>query len=538
MAQGEAIYFVDIYVPNEGEYESSLELAIFRLSDLEDRPSIYVHTYLNPVNYNLSRIRWRDAAQYGITQNTITRNMWPTLKEILLEDYLKGKDVVCFSASVEPVRSLVQNTHSCRSIVDMWHVVFANVPEAESLDNHEEMLAYLGLPVKDDSNTKYTPLMKRMFANISIWIYLLDCQRLRTLAPINSNFLGFNFWPLQNVPDPWYTGEPETLSDIPTEALELYFSSRLPDFIDWSNMFVYRHDWTFGRERTCDIKLSKQDAMIQFIFTKFFSLKTRLLVLAFYAIYSSRVKYALAIALNGSFFDALPDAIKEDFGSFMIAHLDDFLSRKQKHSIISALVEQVILGKAENRIEDYDYDELKRYSSENGLVFDELFLESNRAICWYREISSKDEILYRGFIIQGSLEERNACIDLVSDKLNELLMEAKDPLSGYWLTPNLKQWIQHITGFSWQELHRPPRPNDSDTLTHTRQIIREIINQHSQKFCEVFRNNMISCAERINNVEEGTKVKFSFIFQGVLFYIMVDKTGEKPSLLHRIFKKF
>lgn len=537
MAQDDAIYFVDVYVPNEGEAESSLELAILRLSSLEGRPSVFVHTYLQPVNYSLNRIRWRDAAQFGISQNTITRNAWPTLNEICIEDYLKGKDVVCFSEAAEPINSLVQSSHQCMSIVDLWHSVFSNDQNAVALNDYTEMLEYLGLPTRDESNTKYTPLMKRLFAQISLWIYLLDCRSSRSIVPITDDFYGFNFWPLDSVPDPWYTGEPKSLTDIPTEALKLYFSDRLPDFIDWSNMFVYKHDWTFGRDRQRDVKLSEQDAMIDFIFSRLFNLKTRLLVLAFYAIYNERVEYARAIALHGTPFNSLPNAVKEDFGSFVIMHLDDFLSGEQKHSIISALVEQVIIGKAENRIEDYDYDELKRYSAENGLSFDEHHLQLNHSISCYREISSKDDVLYRGFIIKGSIDERNECIEYINDKLTALVEEALNPLSTYWLTPALKQWIQFITGFSWAELYRPPRPNDSDTLTYTRNSIREIIGKFSAPYIQTFYSNITSCINRINEVPEGERISFRFIFQGIMFDILVDKTGEKPSIIKRIFKK-
>lgn len=539
MAHDAAIYFVDVYVPNEGEVESSLELAVFRLTSLYDRPTIYVHTYLQPVNYNLNRIRWREASQFGITQNMISRNAWPTLHEIYHAKYLEGKDVVCFSDALEPIHTLIGKAHMHSSIVDMWHSVFAGVPEAESLNDYTEMLTYLNLPVHDESNTKYTPLMKRMFAQIAIWIYLIDCQHYRRFVQIDEKFKGYNFWPLQNVPDPWYTGEPKSLTDIPTHALETYFSSRLPDFIDWSNMFVYRHDWTFGRDRQREVKLIEQDAMIDFIFSRLFDLKTRLLVLAFYAIYNERVDYARTIALNGTPFNSLPNAVKEDFGSFVIQHLDDFLSGAQKHSIISALVEQVIIGKAaDNRNEEYNYDDLKRYSSENGLSFEEYHLEQNHSICCYREISSKDEILYRGFLIQGTVDERNECVDYISQKLTQLLQEARNPLSNYWLTPTLKQWIQFITGFSWSELYRPPRPNDSDTLTHTRNSIREIISKFSTPYYNVFHSNINACVENMNQVEEGDKISFRFTFQGIVFDILVDKTEEKTNFIKRLFKKF
>lgn len=539
MAQDDAIYVVDVYVPNEGEFESSLELAILRLTSLQDRPSVYVHTYLQPVNYNLDRIRWRDAAKFGIRQSTIENNNWPTLNDICLEEYLKGKDVVCFSNAMEPIQTLVQDARITRSIVDMWHKVFASDSNVSSINDPFEMLEHLGLPAQDSSNTKYTPLMKRMFAQIAIWMYLMECLQSKSVFNITASFDGLKFWPLNNVPDPWYNSEAKQLNEISHSDLETYFSSRLPDFIDWSNMFIYKHDWVFARKRSSVVNLSGQESMIEYIYYRLFNFKTKLLVLAFYAIYNDRINYARTIALNSEGqFKLLPFSVKEDFGSFVISHLDDFLSGSQKHSIISALVEQVIISKSEKHCEDYDYDELKRYKHENGLSFEEKRLHLNSSICWYREIRDNEEVLYRGFIIRGSLDERNECVDHINAKLTEIVQEVRNPFSSIWLSSTLKSWINFITGFNWSELSRMPRPNDSDTLTNARKTINDIVRKFSSPFVKTFLSNIEECTSQINEVEEGDKTRFYFIFQGVFFDILVDKTVDKGGIFKRIFGKF
>ena len=42
----------------------------------------------------------------------------------------------------------------------------------------------------------------------------------------------------------------------------------------------------------------------------------------------------------------------------------------------------------------------------------------------------------------------------VNQKIGELLTEAKDPFASCWLSEDLKEWIQAITGFTWSDLSR------------------------------------------------------------------------------------
>lgn len=538
MARDSAIYIVDVYVPNEGEVESALEFAIIRINSPFERPTVYVHTFIQPPVSMINRIRWNDAHEHGISRDLFNEDLWPSIYDLITAEYLKEKDVVCFSAVNEPMLSLLRNCHSCFNILSRWQEAFAGDDEFNSLTDYRQMLSAIGLPSEDPSNTRYTPLMKRLHAYIAIWLYLVK-KRAHNMSPEEAMSLQeTNFWPIKSVPDPWYTGEPKELSDIPTEAICEYFSDRLPDFIDWSNMFIYRHDWKFGSDQLRMVKLSEQDSMLNFIFYNFFNLKTRLLVLAFYAIYIGRTEYARTIALHQGTFSSLQNSIKEDFATFVIPHLDDFLSADQKRRLIEALVKELIRTKSQSHNEGYDFMELKKHKEENGLTFKEEHIASNRNVVCYREILNKDEVLYRCFMIQGNTDERNECIDFIQEKINALLLEAKNPLSQCWLSESLKTWIEYITGFTWHELARDPRQRDSTTLTRTRHSIREIIKENSNIYFKSYYNNFRKCIEAINDVDDGQTKILAFLFQGIPHEFVVDRSDDNAGFFRRLINRF
>ena len=117
------IYFVDAYTPNEGEPELSLEYGVLRWNrEQSDRPEVYVHTYLRPET-SIHRVRWPNAQSYmKIDRDFIEGNLnLPTLNDMIEEDYLNGKTVVCVDASVEPLYNLTGNSLNIQSILYMWN---------------------------------------------------------------------------------------------------------------------------------------------------------------------------------------------------------------------------------------------------------------------------------------------------------------------------------------------------------------------------------------------------------------------------------
>lgn len=542
MARDSAIYIVDVYVPNEGEPESALELSILRINDLDSRPSVYVHSYIMPSNYHLARIRWSDAHSYGISQELFRNAIWPSLSDLVAADFLKDKQVVCFCSNLDPVQTLVQNCDNCFSVLNSWQEVFAGNEYASSLTTYSQMLDYMGLDRQDFSNTGYTASLKRAHAYIAIWLYLYNCTQAQVQPEYGDNSLAQNgFWPLSNVPSPWYDVNVKEFSDIPFEAISQYFSQSLPDYINWSSMCIYVHDWIFGRQRNYDIKLSNQDYMLNFIFYRLFNLKKRILVLSFYSLYNQRVDYARIIALHDGQFSTLTRYVKEDFASFMLSHLDDFLSGQQKKDIIRALVKEVLQDRFTKPMERAGYEDMLALENNHKLEnnhnthIEKKSLELNKNIVWYKEIAIKQEIIYRCFVIKGSLQERNECIDHVNQKIGELLTEAKDPFASCWLSEDLKEWIQAITGFTWSDLSRAQKQTDSESLKNTRNTIKEIIIDNYKKYLVSYKENFKKVVTEINDLPDNERTKFCFSFMGITHEVVVDKI-EDASLLS-FFKK-
>lgn len=535
MARDSAIYIVDVYVPNEGEPESALEITILRIKALDSRPKVVVHSYIMPSAYHLARIRWNDAHSHGINKEIFRSGAYPTLVDIYSRDFLKDKQVVCFCSNLDPVQTLVKNASSCFSILNTWQEVFAGNELVSSFTSCRAMLDYMGLEVQDRSNTGYTPSMKRSHAYLAIWLYLSNCSQYQIQPNYGDSTLAKNnFWPLSSVVEPWYQGNPKDFDEIPSEALCDYFSERLPDYLNWENLCIYQNDWIFGRNRNYNVQLTKQDAMLDFIFYRLFNFKKRLLVLSFYSLYHNRTEYARLIALHQGQFSALKNYVKEDFAAFLISHLDDFLSGTQKRIIIDALVDQALQSKFEKPVEQFNFKDMLKHQDEGSLNFVQQHLESNHNIVWYQEISTKEDLLYRCFVIKGSIVERNECIDHINTKISELLQEARNPFAPCWLSLELKEWIQAITGFTWMELSGPVRASDSESLQNTRFSIQEIIAKRSKGFLRSYLNNFKTIINDINNLPEGQHNTFCFSFMAITHDVIVDKTDAGKGLFARL----
>lgn len=557
MAVDNAFYIVDVFVPNRGEPESALELTILRVVDPETLPQVYVHTYIRPELNILSRIHWSYAASYGISRDQILGSDYPTFHEIVNADYLRDKSVVCLCENFEPIQTLVAHAQQCYSLLNMWQEVFAGDEDAGQIAELEQMLSYMGLPTQDASNCHYTPLMKRCRAQIAVWMYLFACMRQNSRPP-----RGFNenaktvFWPLDNIPEPWYDPQARDFTDIPPEAIAEYFSERLPEFVHWSAVRLYGNDWRFARERNFEVKIVDQDAMLNFIFYRLFDLPKRLMVLTFYALCEQRTLYARVIALHQGQFNTLQTSVKEDFGAFVISHLTDFLLTKQKHDIIRALVDQVLQAKFEQPQTNYDFDELYKkhelnqrqrskerakgsyfspaYGTDEDLIFVRKHLELNRNIFWYQELRLQDEVLLRRFIIKGNDAERDECIDHINAKIEELIGEAKTPLASCWLNAGLKQWIEFITGFAWSELSNVPKPGDAPSLSSARRTIQEIIAQRSRRYYQAYISNLRKVTAGIDATQEGEHTILAFMFQGIAYEFDVDKSSDGGGLFAKI----
>lgn len=87
------LFFVEAYTPNEGEPALSLEYGVLRWSTREnDRPNVYVHTYLKPATP--SRVKWPVASiEMKITRNLIdNKGDLPEMDDMLAESYLDQKN--------------------------------------------------------------------------------------------------------------------------------------------------------------------------------------------------------------------------------------------------------------------------------------------------------------------------------------------------------------------------------------------------------------------------------------------------------------
>ena len=281
--------------------------------------------------------------------------------------------------------------------------------------------------------------------------------------------------------------------------------------------------------------------MLNFIFYRLFNLKKRILVLSFYSLYNQRVDYARIIALHDGQFSTLTRYVKEDFASFMLSHLDDFLSGQQKKDIIRALVKEVLQDRFTKPMERAGYEDMLALENNHKLEnnhnthIEKKSLELNKNIVWYKEIAIKQEIIYRCFVIKGSLQERNECIDHVNQKIGELLTEAKDPFASCWLSEDLKEWIQAITGFTWSDLSRAQKQTDSESLKNTRNTIKEIIIDNYKKYLVSYKENFKKVVTEINDLPDNERTKFCFSFMGITHEVVVDKI-EDASLLS-FFKK-
>ena len=538
-----SLYFLDFYVPNEGEPETALEVGVLRFEASEGRPTVFLHSFIKPLTPK--RVRWSNAYAQGIMRERILGPQGadlPTLQELELRNFLKDKTVICFNPSLEPFKSFCSKAHAVHGILATWLEVHAKDEKASKLLRPSQMLNYIGLPDADNSNTRYTALLCRLQSLIAIWCYLDDYKRAQVLHRRHSGS-GLSFtqtWPLSDVRLEYFEAlnHAHSFSEVQPAILRSIFSDALPDYLDWMQLQVYSHDWVFRRrrQRSASHLGARINSMADLIFNKVLSMQMKFWVLIFYAIYDKKVNYAQEIALKNGVYAQLSTAIKDDFSLFIINHLDDFLAPNQKRILLKSIIHQVMGEQARTSFETYDYDALyKQFSQERGssLLFHQAKPQGCSIRC-FREIRRRNEgTLYRRYDIAGNEHERTLCIEYVNELLRAFIREVQDPFAAVWTPLGLRMWVQYITGFAWQDLFAAPQPNEDEQLSRSREFLRELIVQESKPWKEELKRNLIESVQAINKNPDG-EYHNAFTFQGMSVELNV-MAKTKISLWSRIF---
>lgn len=528
-----SLYFLDVYVPNEGDMDTALEIGVLHY-DGEHRPQVYLHTFLRPVI--VSRVRWSNALGQGITRALITEDhSLPTLKEIIACGFLKGKTVVCLNPELEPCRSLTEGSRS-HGLIALWQDTFKDQEEILKLLRPSQMLEYLHLPVQDESNARYTPLLTRLHSLIAVWEFLDACK----LNPRLKSQQGQSQLPLSTVwPLPVHAGNPllrplHGFEEIPREELRSFFSDALPDFVNWYELKIFSHDWVFKRKKGASIDiLNGKKSMCDYIFSRVFDFQMQLWVLIFYALYDRKTDYAREIALSQGTAHKLSDAVREDFAGFLISHLEDFLQRDQKRNIIRAMVRQTLKDKNSESYEDYSFESMQK-SDSGSCVFYSYGPEAGGSRCML-EIRRRggDDILYREYIIAGRDGERMTAADFVNQAFRNFMLEVQEPLSPIWIPRQLQAWIQYITGFAWNDLIRAPSAMEEENLTRARSFLKELLETETLPYRQRLRADLTEVVNAVNaHLHPREDFVTTFTFQGIS--VKVVSKRDRVSFLNRL----
>ncbi len=523
-------YLLDFFVPNEGEPDTALEIGVLCWDMQKPRPQVYVHSLIKP--RRMARVRWSNAADQGIERRTIeSQTDLPTLLEIKNADLLSRRRVVCMNTQLEPWRSMVEKADTSYSLLNLWQETFYHNEEAAGLETPEQMLEFIGLSAEDTSNTRYTPLLKRLFAMAAVWQYVSmqrdEMIRNQNPEPDMCVMPLSPCWPLPQVEEKWFEGNPESLKDIPEEQLNSFFSENIGDRLDWSLTTMFAHDWVLKRRAgvTEVSQLNNRVAMAEYLFTHVLDFRMQLWVLIYYCLYNKKYEYARQIVLNSDDFRNLPTGIKEDFSTFLITHLGDFLDEEQKITLLRSMIHQCIEEKAGRIYIDYDFDKLSRDNQKDGgssFIFRELTPPgTNCNIKVFKELSTLAEgPVYRRYEISGFGEDREACIDCVNNLFREFMSEAYNPFSLLWFNPTLSDWLSHITGIAGEELRKPPHQNDSEYLVKVRQALTNIIMPESKPWCETLGRRLSEIVTAINSDIDG-ELNRTFAFLGISVQVVV-----------------
>ena len=532
------LFFVEAYTPNEGEPALSLEYGVLRWSTREnDRPNVYVHTYLKPATP--SRVKWPVASiEMKITRNLIdNKGDLPEMDDMLAESYLDQKKLVCFDASIEPYVTLARRASGVISVKHVWNEIFEDDEKALNCTTIAQMCDFLGLPPDNDENKNYTPLLKRLHQMVALW-QLLDNIQSNPKAKKKSSLGGgmqlSYIWPLPPTKEEWFDSRPNSFNDLSNEEIIEFFSSNIADRINWYEMNMYACDCIYKRPKqriTQDLQSKKE--ICDFIFNHILSFKMQMWVLIFCSVYFYRPDVAQKIAAARGNFAILSMAVVETFTNFVIANIEYFLNPAQKLGLIKALLDMSLQKNARIPFEHYDYDAVVNKSHHDD---PKLYpTNENSEIPCVRGIRSGYNVVYMRFDIKGRGREREDYINGVNLHLNRVFSDARNPFSNFWLPHSLQLWIQYILDVDFSSIVSPQRSTDSEYLNSIRVSLRQLIEESTKPYLKEFYEKLRNAILTINQGASLNKFDpIQFVFQGCSFEIVIEPPSNR-GLLRKLF---
>lgn len=534
--QKKELYFLDFYVPNDGEPDSALEVGILRQANKNSRPTVFLHSFITPVSF--IRVRWNHAHEQGIDRSMIQagQGILPTQKDLLSRNYLSGKEVVCLNPNLEPCKSFIKDAYEVHGIITTWQEVFHDDEEAQRLLKPSQMLEYLGFPVSDDSNTRYTALLSRLFSLIAIWTKLAEFKKNPKNIKKSKGQLPISpVWPIPNHEDLNILSV-DSFEQVSAHCVRSFFSSALPDYLDWYGLNIYHHDWSFYKKPAHDIQhLKGRKSMADFLFNQVLSYRIRIWVLIFYALYDRKLEYSCEIALKKGDFKQVQQSVYDDFSNFLIAHLQEFLDEDQKLHLVRSIIHSGLKQRAALPYQEINYEEFEKLYKNDSLrnMSFNVATPPNCSIKAFKEIRENQGVLYRRYEISGDETQRAGCITLVNELFKKFLHECSDPFSNYWTDSDIRHWISYIYGYTWDEFRRETGPADGDYLLQARSLIVDVMASETEVYVKNLKQLLTNVINEINQNIVSDYVK-QFSFMGTSIDIVISK--RQGSFIKRIFK--
>lgn len=526
------LYFLDFYLSNEGEIDTTLEFAILRWSQNEQRAYVYAHSFINPKV--LSRVRWSNALEIGIKKSQFEQNNYPFLEEILELDLLKDKFVICLNPSAEPAKAFLQNATSSIGLLNHWCQIFSENEEALKCTKPSQMLEFIGLPVNNDTQTFYTPLMVRLFSFIAIWQYLEENKsNKRKINKLKQSITISPVWPLEQVDFSLFEQQYSSLEQIEPALLSKVLSNNVADYVDWYYLSKFDHSWLINKKRSFNFNnLEGKERMAEFIFNKLFDFKLQLLVLIYYALYEEKSSLALKLAkMHNQFFD-LDRSEREDFALFLVGNLGEFLKGNEKRALLRSIIHHTINTDKKETFFDYNFEELYKYQKDK-YTFNSICLK-NTSKKIFKEICLDNRVIYRYYELSGNSEQIALCDMQINDLFKRFYNEISDPFSSYWVNSQVKEWVEHITGYSWDIIVADANSYDNELVTNIKEFIANTINDSKKKLVQQFKEQLTKIILDIRQVIASKRdyYEYTFCFRGISIKIVYKRT--KDSFIKRL----